>query len=82
MTKGSTTIRVGIEQRERLRRLAEQREASMSDTLDAALESLRRDLFFQHMAEAEAALRSDPERWSAYVADRDSWLNADLGSKV
>ena len=78
MTAVSTTIRVSISQRERLRQLAEQRSSSMADTLDAALEALRRDQFYREMAAAEAALRSDPEQWSRYVAERDVWLNADL----
>lgn len=51
----------------------------MADTLDAALEALRRDQFYREMAAAEAALQSDPEQWSRYVAERDVWLNADLG---
>ena len=48
----------------------------MSETLDAALETLRRDLFYRSMAEAEARLRADPEGWAIYIAERDVWLNA------
>ena len=51
----------------------------MTETLDAALESLRRDQFFRAMADAESTLRAQPDRWSQYVAERDTWLNADLG---
>lgn len=51
----------------------------MTDTLDAALESLRRDQFFREMADAEVTLRAQPDDWSRYVAERDAWLNADLG---
>ncbi len=51
----------------------------MTDTLDAALESLRRDQFYHGMAAAEDALRSDSSRWAAYLAEREEWLNADLG---
>ena len=80
MTGPSTTIRVSTEQRDRLRRLAEERDASMADTLDAALESLRRQQFFEAMANAEARLRSDPVAWGAYVEDREAWLNPDLAS--
>lgn len=49
----------------------------MADTLDAALESLRREQFYRSMADAEAALRAEPERWAAYVRERDEWLEAD-----
>lgn len=52
----------------------------MADTLDDALEALRRDRFYEAMAQAEADLRSDPERWAAYVSERDAWLTADLTS--
>jgi hypothetical protein len=52
----------------------------MSETLDAALESLRRQQFFEAMATAEAKLRSDPVAWDEYVKDRDAWLNPDLAS--
>jgi predicted transcriptional regulator len=79
MTSLSTTIRVTVEQRERLRRLAEQGSRSMADTFDAALESLRREQFYQQMADAELRLRNDPESLADYTADRDLWLNADLG---
>ena len=79
MTVSSTTIRVSVEQRDRLRQLAEQRSSSMADTFDAALESLRRDQFYKEMADAEAKLRADPERLAVYQAERDAWLTADLG---
>ncbi len=78
MTVGSTTIRVSIDQRERLRQLAEDRRATMAETLDAALESLRRERFFEEMAAAEQRLRADPEAWTTYARERDAWLNADL----
>ena len=80
MTSTSTTIRVTTEQRDRLRKLAEQRSATMADTFDAALEALRRNQFYEQMAEAEARLRSDPQAWADYLAQRDAWLNAELGA--
>lgn len=50
----------------------------MAETLDAALESLRRERFFEEMAAAEQRLRADPEAWTTYARERDAWLNADL----
>jgi predicted transcriptional regulator len=79
MTSASTTIRVTTDQRERLRSLAEQRQSSMTEALDAALESLKREQFYREMASAEAALRKDPKGWERYIEERDNWLNADLG---
>jgi predicted transcriptional regulator len=78
MTGLSTTIRVSVVQRDRLRDLAEQRHASMADTLDAALESLRRQQFYDAMITAEADLRADPAAWAEYERERDAWLNADI----
>jgi predicted transcriptional regulator len=78
MTTTSTTIRVSTDQRDRLRKLAEQRDASMADTFDAALEALRRNQFYADMAEAEAKLRADPAAWAEYLAQRDAWLNPDI----
>lgn len=67
-----------MEQRERLRQLAESRNSTMADTLDAALESLRRERFYGEMAAAEQQLRADHAGWAAYVRDRDAWLSTDL----
>jgi len=78
MTQTSTTIRVTLEQRDRLRTLAVQRASTMADTLTDALEALRRDEFYNEMARAEAALRDDPAAWAEYNAERDVWLNSDL----
>jgi predicted DNA-binding protein len=78
MTGESTTIRVSLAQRQRLRQLATERSSTMADTLDDALEALRRDLFYRSMATAETELRSDPEAWANYLAERDAWLGADL----
>ena len=49
----------------------------MTETLDAALEALRRDQFYRDMAEAESSLRADPAHWAAHLAERDAWLDAD-----
>ncbi len=67
-----------MQQRSKLRSLAEQRATSMSETLDAALEALRRDSFFRAMASAEQQLRVHPEDWDAYIQERDEWLSTDL----
>ena len=80
MTNSSTTIRVSAEQRDRLRGLAEDRDATMAATLDAALESLRRERFYEEMASAEQRLRTDPVAWATYVIERDAWLNPDVAA--
>ena len=50
----------------------------MADTLDAALESLRRQRFYEDMAASERNLRADPEAWAIYERERDAWLDPDL----
>lgn len=50
----------------------------MADTLDAALESLRRVRFYGAMAAAQQRLSDDPDAWADYTRERDEWLNPDL----
>ncbi len=78
MTSASTTIRVSQTQRTRLKALAERRSSSMTETLDAALEALRRDDFYRAMATAEQELRNDPEAWGEFEQERNAWLDAKL----
>ena len=80
MTSTSTTIRVSVDQRERLRRLANNRNSSLTETLDAALEALKRQQFYEQMAQAEADLREEGDSWDDFVRERDAWLEAGLGS--
>lgn len=49
----------------------------MAETLDEALESLRRQRFYEEMAQAEQCLHQDPENWGTYLRERDQWLHAD-----
>jgi hypothetical protein len=80
MTASSTTIRVSTAQRERLRLLADERGDTMTDTLDAALESLRRERFYAAMAAAEHELRNDTDAMRDYRRERDQWLNPDVAT--
>lgn len=50
----------------------------MTETLDAALEALRRDEFYRSMADAEHELRSDEDAWAEFEHDRNEWLGAKL----
>jgi len=70
---------VSVAQRERLRQLADQRSSTLTETLDAALESLRRDVFYREMADADERLRTNPDRFAEFLSERDAWFNADLG---
>ncbi|CAN5720471.1 hypothetical protein BH24ACT15_BH24ACT15_30860 [soil metagenome] len=50
----------------------------MADTLDAALEALRRRQFYTEMADTERRLRAETIGWTEYTDARDQWLNADV----
>jgi len=60
--------------------LAAQRGSSMADTFDAALKALRRELFYEQMAQAETALQADEAAWTEFVDERAQWLDAGLES--
>jgi hypothetical protein len=71
----TTTLRVEIRQRDQLKAFAERHQRTMIDTLDAALEALRRREFFADMALAEERLRQDPAAWAEYQAESAAWLD-------
>lgn len=50
----------------------------MAETLDAALEALRRDEFYRSMADSEQQLRSDADGWIEFEKERNDWLDARL----
>lgn len=52
----------------------------MTATLDAALEALRRQQFYEQMARSESDLRKDGDSWDEYLRERDEWLDAGLDS--
>lgn len=52
----------------------------MTETLDAALDALRRQQFYEQMAQAESELRQDGESWDEYLRERNQWLDTGLES--
>lgn len=68
-----TTIRVRVETRDRLRRLAEAAGTSMQRVLEEALEQYRRDRFLREANAAYAVLRSDPEASRDYDEELAAW---------
>ncbi len=76
----STTIRLPVELRERLRKVSQDRHASLTDTLRDALEALRREEFYESLARSEAELRADPAAWSEYLAEAEMWAGDLEGS--
>lgn len=77
----STTIRVPQEFRDRLRRISGERNSTLTDTMIAALDALRREEFFDAMARSEEALRADPSGWADYQREANEW-SGDLDGSV
>ena len=69
----STTIRISIETREKLRALTARTGESMGAIVDRAVEEIRRKDFWERTNAAFAALRNDPEAWKAEQEERSAW---------
>lgn len=69
----STTIRVNMATREKLRSLTSQTGESMQTILDKAVESYRRQCFLERANAAFAALRNDTDEWQAEQEERAAW---------
>lgn len=68
----TTTIRVDRETHARLLELANERDASLLDTVREATEALRRKRFAEHVADELSALRADPKAWAGYLAEAEA----------
>lgn len=69
---GTTTIRVDTDTHARLTELSRATGSSLIETVRDATEALRRQRFAHQVADEIAALRSDPEAWTAYLAEAKS----------
>lgn len=69
---GTTTIRVDTDTHARLVELSKASGASIVETVRDAAEALRRQRFAAGVAAEIEALRSNPESWSAYLAEAES----------
>jgi hypothetical protein len=61
-----TTVRISNKGRELLGQLADEAHTTMTDALDAALESYRRQRFLARVASAYASLAADPAAADGY----------------
>jgi len=73
MPSTTTTIRISVEARDRLRRLAEQEGASMAHLLDEAVDVLSRQKYFERFNESYRRLREDDQAWQEELAEREAW---------
>ena len=73
MAAETTTVRVRRTDSERLQSLAGHRESSVIDVVHAAIDALERQEFLRGLNEDYQRLRSDPEQWDRYLAERREW---------
>ena len=69
----STTIRVSLETRDKLKEITERTGESMQSVVDRAIEELRRRDFWDRTNSAFAALRKDDDAWRAEQKERSEW---------
>jgi len=68
----TTTVRIDSETHARLVELSASAGSSLTATVAAAAEALRRQMFAHQVAVELEALRAEPEEWSTYVAEADA----------
>jgi len=71
----SSTVRISVQAKETLRKLASETGQKMQAVLDEAIELYRRHRFLEEANAAFAALRSDREAWAAEEEERAAWDN-------
>jgi len=69
----STTVRISPKGHDLLRRLAAESAASMSEVLDAALETYRRQKFLEDASTAYDELRRDPRALKKHQGEMAEW---------
>ncbi|MEO0378443.1 MAG: toxin-antitoxin system protein [Cyanobacteria bacterium P01_A01_bin.17] len=69
----TTTIRVSLEIRDRIHKLAQQAGLSLQEVIEKALELYRRQQILESANRAYASLRQDPDAWHAYQTEQESW---------
>jgi len=69
----SETVRIHPSSHAKLRELAEQSGASMTDILAKAIEVYHRQVFLEGLNRDFAALRSDSNAWRDELSERESW---------
>jgi hypothetical protein len=69
----NSTICISEESHILLRKLAEHTGQTMTDVLAKALDTYRRQVFFEQLNAGYAELRADPKAWAEHLAERDDW---------
>jgi hypothetical protein len=66
-------VRITMETRERLRKIAEREGTSLQSVVDRAVEEHERQVFWSEMDTAWATLKNDPVAWQAELDERTAW---------
>jgi hypothetical protein len=69
----TTTVRVSLETRETLRRLAQEEGLALHEVLSRAVERYDREQFIKRTNEEYARLRADPVAWKELEDERALW---------
>lgn len=73
MAADTTTVRVRRPDSERLHSLAKARQSAVIDVVHAAINALERQEFLRGLNADYQRLRSEPELWEQYLAERHEW---------
>jgi hypothetical protein len=68
-----TTIKVSVQTRDRLKRLADEDRLTMDAVLARALDKAEETRFWAGVREDYARLQADPQLWADYVSELAEW---------
>lgn len=71
----STTVRISERAHHKLKEIASEDGVSLTEALNKAVETLRRQRFYDRANEAYARLREDEEAWKESQEEREAWDN-------
>lgn len=69
-------IRISEKALEVVRHISRQKGLDVSDVLDRAVESYRREVFLDEVSRSFQTLKEDSEAWRAEVEERSLWDNS------
>jgi hypothetical protein len=68
-----TTIKVSVETRDRLKRLADEDQLTLDAELAHALDTIEDSRFWAGVREDYARLQADPQEWDEYTSEVAEW---------
>jgi hypothetical protein len=68
-----TTIKVSVQTRDRLKRLADEEHLTMDAALSRVLDKTEDARFWEGVRADYARLQADPEEWADYVGELAEW---------